>query len=162
MRKSYEIIYTDDDIVVLNKAGHVLTIEDRFDPTRKNLRSMLINRFGTIYVVHRLDLETSGVIVFAKNELAHKHLQHQFEARSVNKIYQAISRMPKKENGVIQDQIIESNSKKGSYKTGSGGKSAQTEYKVLQKYGPYALLELKILTGRTHQIRVHLQSIGAG
>ena len=161
MRKSYNLIHEDQDIIVLDKSGHVLTIEDRFDPTRKNLKSMMVNRFGEIYVVHRLDFETSGVIIFARNPEAHKSLQEQFSNRTVTKIYHALTRTPSEEKGSIDDNIGESKSERGTYKVDKEGKRALTRYEVIENLGRYSLLELQIFTGRTHQIRVHLKSIGA-
>ena len=161
MRKSYNIIYEDNDIVVLDKKGGVLTVPDRFDPTKKNLKSMMINRFGNIYVVHRLDFETSGVILFAKNEKSHQVLSEQFESRTVKKEYLALTKKPNVPKGNIDARIDEHPSKKGNYIISQTGKSALSEYEVIKAMGKYALLSIRIHTGRTHQIRVHLKHSGA-
>ncbi len=161
MKKSYNIIYEDEDIVVLDKSAHVLSIEDRYDPTRKNLRTMLTNRFEKIFVVHRLDMETSGVMVFAKNEIAHAHLSEQFQNRQVQKKYSAICKCPRESKGVIDISIGAHHSKKGIYTAAKDGKQALTEYEIIKSLGAYALVSLNIKTGRTHQIRVHMKHIGA-
>ena len=161
MRKSYELIYDDDDIIVLNKSGHVLTIPDRFDPTRKNLKTMMDNRFGDSFVVHRLDYETSGVIIFAKTETAMKSLSEQFEKRQIEKEYRAICLGPIEDEGVIESAIQESKSKKGKYVAGKVGKSSKTSFEVIERFGQFAFIKLIPYTGRTHQIRVHLKHYGA-
>ena len=157
MKKSYQLIYDDQDIIVLDKAGHVLTIPDRFDQSKKNLKSMMDNRFGSIYVVHRLDFETSGVIIFARNEAAHQNLSEQFYNQKITKEYLAITVAPEEEQGIISAPIEEIDSKRGSYKTGRRGKESTTEFEVIERFGKYALLKLTPYTGRTHQIRVHLK-----
>ncbi len=161
MRKSYKIIHEDDDLVVLDKSGHVLTIEDRYDPVKKNLKSMMINRFGKIYVVHRLDYETSGVILFARNEKSHKNLSQQFEDRKVKKTYLALTKNPDESTGVISAPISTHPVKHGIYIPDEHGKQARTEYETLKTFHNYALVKLTPITGRTHQIRVHLKSMGA-
>ena len=161
MRKSYKIIFEDEDLVVLDKSGHVLTIEDRYDPIKKNLKSMMVNRFGNIYVVHRLDYETSGIILFAKNENSHKILSKQFEERKVIKTYLALTKKPDKKEGIITTSISAHPMKHGIYIPDENGKSAKTEFQVIKEFQKYALVKLNPFTGRTHQIRVHLKSIGA-
>lgn len=161
MKKSYELIYDDEDIIVLNKSGHVLTIPDRFDASRKNLKSMMDNRFGRSFVVHRLDYETSGIIIFARTEVALKSLSEQFEHRRVKKEYHAICLAPIENEGVIEFALKESRSKRGKYVIGKNGKSSKTSFEVMKRFGKYAYVRLIPYTGRTHQIRVHLKHYGA-
>lgn len=161
MKGSYQVIFEDNDIIVVDKKANVLTIPDRFDPTRSNLKSILASKYKEIFVVHRLDLETSGLIVFAKNEVAHQHLSLQFQERTVTKIYTAICQAPLEDSGIIDKAITESKTKKGKYIAALKGKESITEYKVVQKLNQYAVVELNLLTGRTHQIRVHMNHIGA-
>ncbi len=161
MRKPYAVIHEDDHIVVVDKKAHTLSVPDRFDPTKPNLRDLLISRYGQIYVVHRLDMETSGVMVFAKDEESHAHLSDQFENRKVVKTYLALCQHPVENSGTIHTHIAESKSKKGMYIASLKGKEALTDYKVIKSLDRYALVALRIHTGRTHQIRVHMKHIGA-
>ena len=160
MKKSYRILFEDQDIVVLEKRASVLVVEDRFDLTKPNLRQMLTNRFGQIFVVHRLDRETSGVMVFAKNEIAHQRLSLAFQNHEISKEYLAIAKRPAEDEGTIDVGIAES-SKKAHYKAEEKGKQALSTFQVIKSYGNISLLRVNILTGRTHQIRVHLKYIGA-
>ena len=113
MKKAYEIIHEDEDIVVINKAAHTLSIPDRFDPTLPNLRELLTKRYGEIYVVHRLDKETTGVMVFAKNSDAHSALSASWADGEVEKNYLALTMRPRESSGTITAQLEEHPQKKG-------------------------------------------------
>lgn len=159
MRNRLEIIYEDDDLLVVNKPAGLLSIPDRYVPDKPNLQDMLKKQYGEIWVVHRLDRETSGLICFGKTEAAHKSLSRQFEERSVQKIYHAlVDGNPSKTEGQI-DRPIASGSK-GKMLVARQGKAALTLYKVLQQFKHFSWVEIDIKTGRTHQIRVHFQAIG--
>ncbi len=155
------ILHIDDHIIVVDKAAHMLSLPDRFDPTLPNLKHLLSKKYGDIYIVHRLDKETSGVMLFARNEAAHKHLNHQFQNGQIDKLYQAITLKPNEDSGIIDEYIAESKRNPGKYEVKSKGKLSTSEYKVLETYKNYALVSIRILTGRTHQIRVHMKHIGA-
>src|SRR5690606_28119535 len=117
--------------------------------------------YGNIFTVHRLDRETSGLIIFAKNEIAHKELSKQFEERETEKIYQGIvigSLMEKK--GTVDSRIAEHPAKNGTMIIHRQGKEARTDYEVLEDFGMYSLVQFQIHTGRTHQIRLHMKNIG--
>lgn len=112
------------------------------------------NRAG---IVHRLDRGTSGIIICAKNEATQVHLQKQFAGRNVKKTYLAVISNELPETEGLIDLPIERNPKKpATFRVGINGKSAQTEFELLEKRGKYSLIELKPHTGRTHQLRVHL------
>ena len=164
-----EILYEDDDILVVDKpaglsvhpgAGHpggtLVNALIYLRPTLKGIGSS--ERPG---IVHRLDLDTSGVMVIAKNLASHAHISEQFAQRSVNKIYLALvkGRLTQTE-AIIDAPIGRDPSNRQKMNVVDGGKSAKTRYKVLRSIGDHQLLEVKLLTGRTHQIRVHLASIG--
>lgn len=155
------ILYENDDMIVVNKPAGLLTIPDRFDEHLPSLSSILEKRYGKIWVVHRLDKDTSGVIVFAKNESAHKFLSEQFLTRKTEKIYFGLvaGRIWEKE-GTVDTPIMEDPKKKGKMVTGKKGKEALTKFEVLESFNLYTYLKIQIFTGRTHQIRVHLKSIG--
>jgi 23S rRNA pseudouridine1911/1915/1917 synthase len=154
------ILFENTDFVVLNKPSGMLSIPDRIQ-SQPSLKDFLIDKYGGIFTVHRLDKDTSGVIVFAKNVITHKHLSQQFEERSTNKIYTGlVLGKPAEQKAVIEEPIAEHFSQKGMMMTTAKGKPSVTEYKVLEQFRSFTWMQFKILTGRTHQIRVHMKHIG--
>jgi len=161
MKNRPTIIFEDDDVVVLNKPAHFLTIPDRFVADKPNLVSFLKNSREEVFVVHRLDKETSGIIVFAKNAEAHRSLSMQFENREVKKIYLALTEGNiHKEEGEINSSIANNMRDSGKMIVAKRGKPSLTLYKVIERFKNHTLIEANIKTGRTHQVRVHLESIG--
>lgn len=159
MKIDEQIIYQDENIVAINKPAGLLTIPDR--EAVPGLRNFLQEKFGVVFTVHRLDRDTSGVVVFARNEQWHKHLSQQFESRETKKIYNGfVLGTPAQKEGVINERIAEHPSKKGVMVVYRTGKESITEYKVLEQFRLFAWMEFRILTGRTHQIRVHLKHVG--
>lgn len=155
------ILFENDDFVVLNKPAGLLTIPDRFDPALPSLSKILERHYEQIFIVHRLDKDTSGVIVFAKNEQTHKFLSQQFQNHQTEKIYLGlVAGNIREKEGRIETPILDDTGKGGRRKTGKNGKPAVTTFEVLETFGLYSFLKIQIFTGRTHQIRVHLQSIG--
>lgn len=160
------VIYEDDDCVVINKPLGLLShSKGVFNPEatvaswlRGKVKHMEGERAG---IVHRLDRATSGVMICAKTPEALSWLQKQFAQRRTKKTYLAIVQGVMKEPEAIIDMPIERNPKKPqTFRVGSNGKSATTAYKVLKENDNYSLLELKPTTGRTHQLRVHLEHLG--
>jgi len=154
------IIYEDDDIVVLNKPAGLLSIPDR-EGKDISLKKILRQKYPDIFVVHRLDRDTSGLILFAKNEQAHKFISNQFEKREAGKIYQGLvlgSLLDKK--GTLDAAIAEHPVKKGTMIVHRKGKDAITDYEVMNDFGKFSWMKFRIYTGRTHQIRVHMKHIG--
>ena len=157
-----EILYEDDDLVIVNKPSGLLVIPDRFNPDLSSLNKILEKQLAQqIWVVHRLDRDTSGVVCFAKNEVAHKYMSALFQGHEIEKIYTAlvIGRVNPPE-GKIDKAIAEHPVTKGKMVVNAKGKPSLTSYKVIEHWNLHSLVELQLHTGRTHQIRVHMQSIG--
>ncbi|MDQ2752385.1 MAG: RluA family pseudouridine synthase [Bacteroidota bacterium] len=155
-----QIIYQNDEWIAINKPAGMLSIPDR-KQTEASLKDILIKEFGAIYTVHRLDKETSGVIVFAKTEESHKQLSQLFEKRDVTKIYNGLVHgIPHPLSGTVDVPVIEHFSKNGKMMTSAKGKPAVTGYETLKSFGIYSWMQFQIHTGRTHQIRVHMQHLG--
>jgi 23S rRNA pseudouridine1911/1915/1917 synthase len=160
MKISDILIYENGDFLLLNKPAGLLSIPDR-EGKEISLKKILQDEYGEIFTIHRLDKDTSGVIVFAKNEELHKLLSHQFEQRQTEKIYLGlIMGSPLKEKDTIDAAIMEHPTKKGLMIINRKGKEATTDYEVLNTFGIYSWVRFRIHTGRTHQIRVHMKHIG--
>ncbi len=160
-KNSITILHEDEDLVIVQKPANYLSIPDRFDAEKPNLYHYLQQKYGSIFIVHRLDKETSGLICFAKNEEAHKFLSEQFFEHSVDKVYLAlVEGHLHTPVGSIEKAIGKHPAFPGKMIITKRGKKSHTSYKVVEEFKAYSLLEVTIKTGRTHQIRVHLESIG--
>lgn len=155
-----EIIYEDNDLIIVNKPAEILTIPDRLGE-KPSVVGFLRQHFDKVMTVHRLDRETSGIICFAKHEAAHRHLSIQFEHKTVQKIYLALlDGNLHTEEGEIDKPIGEHPSVAGKMCVSRLGKPSLTLFRVRARFKHFTLVEANIKTGRTHQIRVHFQSIG--
>jgi len=155
-----EIIRESENWVALNKPAGLLSIPDR-KGEEISLKSILQEKYGEIFTVHRLDKETSGVILFAKTASAHRFLSQQFEDRIIRKVYLGlVNGIITEKEGRIESPIGEHPSKKGMVAILRKGKPSITDYKVKDEFGKYSFVEFIIQTGRTHQIRVHMQHLG--
>lgn len=159
--KGFSVIFENDDFLAINKEPGMLTIPDRHDDTQLSLYKSLNQQYDKIFIIHRLDRDTSGLILFAKNETAHKYFSQLFEQRNIQKKYLGLVRgsMPAK-TGSINEPIAEHPVKRGMMTISRKGKASLTNYEVLEDYGIYSLVQFEIQSGRTHQIRVHAKSIG--
>jgi 23S rRNA pseudouridine1911/1915/1917 synthase len=159
-RNKYQIIFENNDFVAVDKPSGMLTIPDR-EQTEKSLKEYLTDKYGSIFIVHRLDKDTSGLILFAKNETTHKYLCKIFEDRAVEKFYLGlVIGEPAQKQGVMDFPIAEHNITKGLMAVHRSGKESQTGYEVLDADPHYSLVSFQLFTGRTHQIRVHTKEIG--
>lgn len=165
-----DIVYEDSDIIVVNKQKGLVV-----HPANGNPDGTLVNAIMNICkdslsgiggeirpgIVHRLDKDTSGLIIIAKNDKAHINLSEQIKNREVKKTYIALVRGVISENeATINMPIARSTKDRKKMAVSKDGKNAITHFKVLKRYDKYTLLEVKIETGRTHQIRVHMSFIG--
>jgi 23S rRNA pseudouridine955/2504/2580 synthase/23S rRNA pseudouridine1911/1915/1917 synthase len=159
MRIEDIIFFENDEFVAVNKPAGLLTIPDREGVN--GVKNLLKGKYGNIFTVHRLDRETSGVVVFAKDETTHKQLSQLFEGREVEKYYLGlVLGKPAIEKGSIDSGIIEHPTKKGMMAINKKGKASLTDYEVLESFRLFSWVRFQIHTGRTHQIRVHMKSIG--
>jgi 23S rRNA pseudouridine955/2504/2580 synthase/23S rRNA pseudouridine1911/1915/1917 synthase len=155
------VLEITEDYVAVNKPPGMLTLPDRHDAELESLRGWMQKKFGQIWVIHRLDKDTSGLILFAKNEAAHKYYNGLFESREVTKIYKGIvAGKPLQSSGNIEVPIAEHPAKNGTMIVLKKGKPSLTDYVVEQTWNQFSLLRFDLHTGRTHQIRVHCKHLG--
>lgn len=165
-----DIIYEDDDVAVLNKARGMVV-----HPAPGNYTGTLVN--ALLYhcsnlsginsairpgIVHRLDKDTSGIMIVAKNDAAHISLSQQIQSKTAVRTYLAVVRGNiKTDSGTIETQIArDKTDRKKMAVVKEGGRDSITDYEVLERFGKYTLVRCKLRTGRTHQIRVHMEYLG--
>jgi tRNA pseudouridine32 synthase/23S rRNA pseudouridine746 synthase/23S rRNA pseudouridine1911/1915/1917 synthase len=165
--RSMKILYEDRDIIVINKRSGLLTVST--DQVVENTAYYILNDYvkkgvqkssKRALIVHRLDKDTSGVLVFAKSDKAKKYLQSEW-ANFSKKYYAVVHGILRKKEGIIASYIAENSAHK-MYSVGNpeDGKYAKTGYKVIEEMGDYSLVEINLYTGRKNQIRVHFSENG--
>jgi RluA family pseudouridine synthase len=159
-----DILFINADILVINKPANLPVLPDGWDRNAPYLAKMLEAEFGKIFIVHRLDKITSGVMIFARNAETHRTLNMQFEKHAVTKIYHAIvegnltwdakiAKFPLRANvGHKHRTVVAAHDR--------GGKPSETSFRLLKQYQASAWVEASPMTGRTHQIRVHAAALG--
>ena len=158
----YSVIYSDDDIVVLNKRSGVLIAADRYNPDIPRLDLLAEKEFGRLYAVHRIDKDTSGIIIYARTLEAQKALSMQFEHREVKKTYHTLVYGHPMWETLHADAALQpdGDARHRTVVSKRYGKPSVTDFRLIGNCGPYSWVEAKPITGRTHQIRVHLAANG--
>jgi len=165
-----EILFEDDDLIVINKPAG-LTVHPGAGQREHTVVNALLSHCATLSgiggkerpgIVHRLDKETSGCLVVAKNDMAHRELSKQFAARTVEKIYLAlVAGKLRKPAGLIEEKIGRHPVHRRRMRvTSLRGRTATTEYRVIRSSNQASLIECRLHSGRTHQVRVHLHHLG--
>jgi len=157
-----EIIFEDDSVLVINKPPGLLSIQDGYSKDLPTVKKLLEADFGRCYIVHRLDKDTSGIMVVARTHYAHRKLNLDFQNRQINKIYHAIlSKIPEQNEFLIDLPLrADGDRKHRTIVDMINGKPANTFISIIEAYQNYALVMAKPFTGYTHQIRSHLSFSG--
>ncbi|GBL03863.1 bifunctional tRNA pseudouridine(32) synthase/23S rRNA pseudouridine(746) synthase RluA [Glaciecola sp. KUL10] len=162
MNPYLDILYRDNDLLVLNKQAGLLSVPGKAPEHKDCLQYRAQRAFPTATVVHRLDMATSGVIIFALNKSAHVNVSRQLETRQTDKTYFArVYGMPLENEGIVDLPLIcDWPNRPKQMVDHERGKPAQTHWSVVESDAHSSLIKLKPITGRSHQLRVHMLALG--
>lgn len=156
------ILYCDEDVLVVNKPPGLPALRDGYDPAAPYVKSLLEPEFGPLWIVHRLDRYTSGVMILARSPQAHRALNDQFQSHQVIKVYHAlVVNSPAWEEMVVDLPLRPDGDRRHRTVVDQAlGKPAVTRLRLLESFGAFSLIEAVPQTGRTHQLRAHLSATG--
>lgn len=163
MEEKLKILYEDDNFIAVDKPAGIIVVDDRWDKGKITLRSLVesLCKGNKVWIVHRLDKETTGVILFAKNPEAHRFANILFEQRDLQKEYHAIVKGAiQKDADVIDKPIKEDMYKPGRVIIHSQGKPSVTAFEVLERFRGFTYIKALPRSGRMHQIRIHMMAYG--
>ena len=156
----FETLLETNDYIIINKQAGILTLPDRYSKKAPNYKDILKSIYKDNFVVHRLDIGTSGCLMFAKNADFHRHINIQFTDHCVKKNYLAILEGDLKEDITIDIPLLVNPNKSGGVICSARGKESITHIKILERYGIATLIDANLVTGRLHQLRSHCRAIG--
>jgi len=156
------IVYYDETLLAVNKSAGLPALPDGYNPDAPHVKSLLEPHYGHLWIVHRLDRQTSGLMLLARSPQAHRALNDQFQSHQVNKTYHALIVGDPLWDGTVIDLPLrpDGDRRHRTVVDQSRGKPALTDLRLLERFGRFSLVEAAPRTGRTHQVRAHLSAAG--